>query len=181
MHDSAHLWRTGRRGSSLLHRRCGCLRCLYNTHLHPSLLRWGQVQSRAMEPRRIQHANRCRCVCFCCSHGSDSDAAQLDWIQSWVSLPLRLPSLKLIFFSPTVMNWTCLVYGGPMLFVNVWWVVSARKWFKGPKVSIFSAFVLSAIADLSSTGQHRAPDAGQRQCHYWRGTFEWWFECRQCH
>jgi hypothetical protein len=34
------------------------------------------------------------------------------------------------------MNWTCLVYGGPMLGAMIWWVVSARKWFKGPKVNI---------------------------------------------
>lgn len=34
------------------------------------------------------------------------------------------------------MNWTCLVYGAPMLFVLIWWAVSARKWFKGPKVNI---------------------------------------------
>ncbi|OJD33843.1 amino acid permease [Diplodia corticola] len=34
------------------------------------------------------------------------------------------------------MNWTCLVYGAPMLFVLIWWVVSAHKWFKGPKVNI---------------------------------------------
>ena len=32
------------------------------------------------------------------------------------------------------MNWTCLVYGGPMLFAIIWWVVDAHKWFKGPKV-----------------------------------------------
>lgn len=34
------------------------------------------------------------------------------------------------------MNWTCLVYGAPMLFVLIWWVVDARKWFKGPKVNL---------------------------------------------
>jgi hypothetical protein len=34
------------------------------------------------------------------------------------------------------MNWTCLVYGGPMLMVTIWWFVSAHKWFKGPKVNI---------------------------------------------
>lgn len=34
------------------------------------------------------------------------------------------------------MNWTCLVYGGPMSLVTIWWFVSARKWFKGPKVNI---------------------------------------------
>jgi hypothetical protein len=34
------------------------------------------------------------------------------------------------------MNWTALVYGGPMLMILIWWVVSARKWFKGPKVNV---------------------------------------------
>ena len=34
------------------------------------------------------------------------------------------------------MNWTCLVYGAPMLGALIWWVVDARKWFKGPKVNI---------------------------------------------
>ena len=34
------------------------------------------------------------------------------------------------------MNWTCLVYGTPMLGSLIWWMVSARKWFKGPKVNL---------------------------------------------
>ena len=34
------------------------------------------------------------------------------------------------------MNWTCLVYGAPMLMVLIWWVVDAHKWFKGPKVNL---------------------------------------------
>lgn len=34
------------------------------------------------------------------------------------------------------MNWTCLVYGGPMLGATIWWFVSARKWFHGPKVNV---------------------------------------------
>lgn len=34
------------------------------------------------------------------------------------------------------MNWTCLVYGAPMLGILIWWFISARKWFKGPKVNI---------------------------------------------
>lgn len=40
----------------------------------------------------------------------------------------------LIFSSPDSMNWTCLVYGGPMLFVVIYWFVDAHKWFKGPRV-----------------------------------------------
>ncbi len=34
------------------------------------------------------------------------------------------------------MNWTAVVYGGPMLFIIIWWFISARKWFKGPKVNV---------------------------------------------
>jgi len=37
--------------------------------------------------------------------------------------------------TPLLMNWTCLVYGGPMLIALVWYAVDARKWFKGPKVN----------------------------------------------
>lgn len=32
------------------------------------------------------------------------------------------------------MNWTCVVYGGVMMIVLVWYAVDARKWFRGPKV-----------------------------------------------
>ncbi|KAF3181537.1 hypothetical protein TWF106_010448 [Orbilia oligospora] len=34
------------------------------------------------------------------------------------------------------MNWTCLVYGGPMLAVTIWWFVDAKNWFNGPKINI---------------------------------------------
>ncbi|KAK3686287.1 GABA/polyamine transporter [Vermiconidia calcicola] len=34
------------------------------------------------------------------------------------------------------MNWTVVVWGGPMFLVSVWWIVDARKWFKGPKVNL---------------------------------------------
>lgn len=34
------------------------------------------------------------------------------------------------------MNWTCLIYGGSMLLVMVYYAVSARKWFKGPRMNI---------------------------------------------
>ncbi|KAK4954759.1 hypothetical protein LTR28_006181 [Elasticomyces elasticus] len=34
------------------------------------------------------------------------------------------------------MNWTCLVYGGPMSIIMIWWLLSARKWFNGPKVNV---------------------------------------------
>ncbi|KAL4965591.1 amino acid permease [Aspergillus stella-maris] len=38
--------------------------------------------------------------------------------------------------TPDLMNWTCLVWGGPMLAVTIWWFVDAHKWFKGPKVNL---------------------------------------------
>lgn len=34
------------------------------------------------------------------------------------------------------MNWTVVVFFGPMFLVMIWWFVSARKWFKGPKVNV---------------------------------------------
>lgn len=47
------------------------------------------------------------------------------------------------------MNWTCLVYGGPMAFIIVWWFVDARKWFNGPKVNVEHRML---NRDESSTG-----------------------------
>ncbi|KAF2277490.1 uncharacterized protein EI97DRAFT_432359 [Westerdykella ornata] len=49
---------------------------------------------------------------------------------------LCLPSVVGADLTPADMNWTCLVYGGPMLAAMVWWFVSARKWFHGPKVNV---------------------------------------------
>lgn len=49
---------------------------------------------------------------------------------------LCLPSATGSDLTPDLMNWTCLVYGAPMLAVIIWWFIDARKWFKGPKVNI---------------------------------------------
>ncbi|KIW87701.1 uncharacterized protein Z519_11675 [Cladophialophora bantiana CBS 173.52] len=49
---------------------------------------------------------------------------------------LCLPSVTGSDLDASLMNWTCLVWGGPMLLVLVWWVVDAHKWFTGPKVNI---------------------------------------------
>jgi amino acid transporter len=35
-----------------------------------------------------------------------------------------------------LMNWTVLVYGGPMTIVLIWWFISAHKWFKGPVINV---------------------------------------------
>ncbi|EEH45214.1 uncharacterized protein PADG_01364 [Paracoccidioides brasiliensis Pb18] len=34
------------------------------------------------------------------------------------------------------MNWTCVVYGGLMLLITIWWFVDAHKWFRGPKINL---------------------------------------------
>ncbi|KIW65259.1 hypothetical protein PV04_07532 [Phialophora macrospora] len=49
---------------------------------------------------------------------------------------LCLPNVTGKDLDASLMNWTCLVWGGPMLGALVWWVVDAHKWFKGPKVNI---------------------------------------------
>lgn len=49
---------------------------------------------------------------------------------------LCLPSVTGKDLTPDLMNWTCLVYGAPMLAVLIWWFVDAHKWFKGPKVNV---------------------------------------------
>lgn len=49
---------------------------------------------------------------------------------------LCFPSVTGADLTADVMNWTAVVYGGPMILVIIWWFVSARKWFKGPKVNV---------------------------------------------
>lgn len=49
---------------------------------------------------------------------------------------LCLPSVTGSDLTPELMNWTCLVWGGPMLAVLVWWVVDAHRWFTGPRVNV---------------------------------------------
>lgn len=41
------------------------------------------------------------------------------------------------------MNWTVLCYWGPMLIATVWYLVDARKWFKGPKLNVDISDTLS--------------------------------------
>ena len=49
---------------------------------------------------------------------------------------LCFPALTGADLSAQGMNWTVVVYGGPMTCAMIWWVVDARKWFNGPKVNI---------------------------------------------
>jgi amino acid transporter len=49
---------------------------------------------------------------------------------------LSLPAVKGQSLSAKSVNWTSLVWAGPMLLALIWWQVSAKRWFKGPKVNI---------------------------------------------
>lgn len=52
------------------------------------------------------------------------------------------------------MNWTCVVFGGPMLLVTIWWFVSAHKWFTGPKVNIEHMMLGREEAVVMGQGPH---------------------------
>jgi len=49
---------------------------------------------------------------------------------------LCFPTLMLPDLNAQSMNYTCVVWGGPMLLAMLWWVIDAHKWFKGPKVNL---------------------------------------------
>jgi len=76
---------------------------------------------------------------------------------------LCLPSVTGSNLDASLMNWTCLVWGGPMLMVLIWWVVDAHKWFKGPKVNIKHAMigregnVIDAKDGSSDSGNETVP------------------------
>lgn len=54
---------------------------------------------------------------------------------------LCLPSTTGSELNPSNMNWTCLVYGLPMLLALVWYAIDAHKWFNGPKVNAKHAMI----------------------------------------
>ncbi|KAG4420015.1 hypothetical protein IFR04_006866 [Cadophora malorum] len=49
---------------------------------------------------------------------------------------LCFPSVRGNNLTAELMNWTVVVYGGPMILVTIWWFISAHKWFKGPKINV---------------------------------------------
>ncbi|KAL8993600.1 MAG: hypothetical protein Q9169_006225 [Polycauliona sp. 2 TL-2023] len=82
---------------------------------------------------------------------------------------LMLPSITGSELDAAGMNWTCLVYGAPMIFILIWWVASARTWFKGPKININHQMLGRSEAaidgmprdgDKSSSGSSTKDDKG---------------------
>ncbi|KAK4556951.1 hypothetical protein LTR86_005932 [Recurvomyces mirabilis] len=49
---------------------------------------------------------------------------------------LCFPSVKGGDLNDLNMNYTCLIYGGVMLFALLWYAIDARKWFKGPRINV---------------------------------------------
>jgi hypothetical protein len=65
------------------------------------------------------------------------------------------------------MNWTCVIYGGPMLLVMCWWVVDARKWFKGPRINIEDR-MLGRDGAIIRSQDVRSPASGvQNEKRFW--------------
>lgn len=70
---------------------------------------------------------------------------------------LCLPSVTGKNLTADVMNWTCLVWGAPMLSVTVWWVVDARHWFTGPVVNVEHAIHVVEQQPVVSEGIESEP------------------------
>ena len=49
---------------------------------------------------------------------------------------LCLPATRGDDLNALNMNYTCLIYGGTMTLAMLWYAISARKWFKGPKINV---------------------------------------------
>lgn len=48
-----------------------------------------------------------------------------------------------------------------MLAVLVWWVVDARKWFKGPKVNVEHALVAHDVPEMVGVGDDKSSESGE--------------------
>lgn len=73
---------------------------------------------------------------------------------------LCLPTVTGSDLTPTTMNWTILVWGGPMFLAIVWFIVDARKWFKGPKVNIEHMMIGQGENVIDGKSDERSSDSG---------------------
>ena len=58
-----------------------------------------------------------------------------------------------------------MVYGAPMLAVLCWWFISARKWFKGPKVNVDHMMLGRDVGTLEGqdVSEDSGPDSGVQE------------------
>ncbi|KAF7903996.1 hypothetical protein EAF00_001330 [Botryotinia globosa] len=74
----------------------------------------------------------------------------------WVSLIIPIlcfPSVTGADLNDLNMNYTCLIYGGTMTLAMCWYAISARKWFKGPKINVEHMIHRDASGNGSRTGE----------------------------
>ncbi|CUM65790.1 uncharacterized protein PRCAT00003438001 [Priceomyces carsonii] len=55
--------------------------------------------------------------------------------------------------TPDEMNWTVVVYFGPLLIVFIWFIVDAHKWYKGPKCNIDESDLVYNKSNALELGQ----------------------------
>jgi len=72
---------------------------------------------------------------------------------------LNFPSVKNSDLTPELMNWTVVVYFGPMTIVMAWWFISARHWFKGPKVNVGHLMLGDAENVINGEGKSHDGDS----------------------
>lgn len=81
---------------------------------------------------------------------------------------LCFPSVKGNDLTAQLMNWTVVVYGGPMTVVILWWFISARKWFKGPVINVEHQMlgreggVLDGVEDKNISDSDGAPSVDKK-------------------
>lgn len=54
-------------------------------------------------------------------------------------------------FTWTAANYAPLTFGGLMVIVGIWWMLSARKWFKGPQSEVDEELLLTERSDLDES------------------------------
>ncbi|KAG0651842.1 putative amino-acid permease [Hyphodiscus hymeniophilus] len=73
---------------------------------------------------------------------------------------LCFPAVKGKDLNDLTMNYTCLIYGGTMLFALLYYALSARKWFKGPRVNVEHLIYTDAVESAGSVSDNvdRVPE-----------------------
>lgn len=67
--------------------------------------------------------------------------------------PLVSPPLYSYPVNSTNMNYACVMLGGTMLLSAIAWIVSARKWFKGPVRNVDNGNKTETLAEAAMRGE----------------------------
>lgn len=67
---------------------------------------------------------------------------------------LCFPAVKGKDLNALTMNWTVVIYGGSMGLAMIWYAISARKWFKGPRINVehTNMDIVEGVDDASGSG-----------------------------